>query len=517
VIVDTANFGVGSYVLKTTITPIRTAGQVCDPTGVASRCDTGLICLGDNTCGAPSAPLFTALQALRLDADRIRLVVDGQDVDGDARGIEYQRRNSGGTLLDASAVFAFFSPPVSGSASPFVSALVLTGQTGADVASVEVRIRDDQGLLSAPRTENVVAIPVRASGQVCDLARLRDQCATGTECRDGGGGSGTCQPIDGFDCNDPIDLNALATLASGVWHYAGDTTNGQAAVDPACLAGTGIEKVHVYRPAVRSDLIISTRNPGTTFNTVLYYRLFCGVSGSDACNDDFGGSLQSEIVAANIPANFPIFVFVDGSDALRFGPYELTIREKPLLAEGEACDAAGVQNGCQSGLTCVQGAAGGGHICARPLVINEVYYDDPGADDQYFTEIHGTAGMVLDGYSLVGVNGSDDSTYATLSLNGAVVPADGLLVIGASGVTNVDVVSTTADWQNGPDAIQLRNPAGATLDAVGYGTGATTFRGEGSPAPDPADTQSISRNTSHSDTQDNAVDFTATTPSPGTP
>ena len=45
----------------------RTAGQLCDPSGVANRCATGLSCLpkqdGGTACAAPSAPVFTGFSA----------------------------------------------------------------------------------------------------------------------------------------------------------------------------------------------------------------------------------------------------------------------------------------------------------------------------------------------------------------------------------------------------------------------------------------------------------------------
>jgi hypothetical protein len=63
-------------------------------------------------------------------------------------------------------------------------------------------------------------------------------------------------------------------------------------------------------------------------------------------------------------------------------------------------------------------------------VIQEVLYDGPGTDaDDVFTEIFGIAGMSLDGWSLVGVNGSNQQSYRTVTLEGAVIPNDGILVI----------------------------------------------------------------------------------------
>jgi len=151
---------------------------------------------------------------------------------------------------------------------------------------------------------------------------------------------------------------------------------------------------------------------------------------------------------------------------------------------------------------------------ARAQVINELYYDGPGADTNMFTEILGVPGTDLSGYSLVGVNGADGAAYSTINLAG-VIPADGYFVVGQAGtVVNVDQVAAAADWQNGPDQVQLRQ--GSTiLDSVCYGS--TTFLTcEGTAATDVAPGLSLARCPDGSDTGDNSVDFVSDdTPTPG--
>ena len=63
-------------------------------------------------------------------------------------------------------------------------------------------------------------------------------------------------------------------------------------------------------------------------------------------------------------------------------------------------------------------------------VIQEVFYDALGPDtSSVFTELYGCPGTALNGWSLVGVNGANGRAYRTLELTGAVIPADGLLVL----------------------------------------------------------------------------------------
>jgi hypothetical protein len=157
---------------------------------------------------------------------------------------------------------------------------------------------------------------------------------------------------------------------------------------------------------------------------------------------------------------------------------------------------------------------------ATPL-ISEVYYDAVGADDGLsFIEISGAPGTSLTGLVIEGVNGTGGTITHTLNLTG-VMPADGLFVLadrltgGGTLVADADQI-LDFDLQNGPDSIVLRD-ANGILDAVGYGTFLATdvFAGEGSPAVDPPAGQSVARLFADVDTNDNALDFAASAPTPG--
>ena len=157
-----------------------------------------------------------------------------------------------------------------------------------------------------------------------------------------------------------------------------------------------------------------------------------------------------------------------------------------------------------------------------PVLIQEVLYDGSGTDsEEAFTEISGPGGKVMDGWSLVGVNGSDGQPYRTISLDGATVPADGLLVVAHENATGDALThrdfTANVDWQNGPDAVQLRDPEDEVVDALQYGDAGQHNAGEGNPAPQVTAGQSLSRAADGSDTGDNLADFTAQdSPTPGT-
>ena len=92
------------------------------------------------------------------------------------------------------------------------------------------------------------------------------------------------------------------------------------------------------------------------------------------------------------------------------------------------------------------------------VVINEIDYDQVGADANGFVEIAntGSSAAVLDGISLVLVNGGDGLEYARVDLTGS-------LAAGA-------YLSISIEAQNGaPDGVALIDTAsGALLDALSY-------------------------------------------------
>jgi hypothetical protein len=91
-------------------------------------------------------------------------------------------------------------------------------------------------------------------------------------------------------------------------------------------------------------------------------------------------------------------------------------------------------------------------------VINEIDYDQVGADIGGFVEIANTGGtaVALDGIALVLVNGGDGTEYDRVELTGS---------LAAGGHLSIDV-----DAQNGaPDGIALIDTAtGTLLDALSY-------------------------------------------------
>jgi len=155
---------------------------------------------------------------------------------------------------------------------------------------------------------------------------------------------------------------------------------------------------------------------------------------------------------------------------------------------------------------------------AGDVVINEILYDPEGADKGCFVELFGEPDLKLDNYRLVGVNGDKGQTYGEIKLSGYRISSDGFFVIAQDkSVLNADMIDSSADYQNGPDNIELWG-IDKKVDAVGYGdfTNAT-FTGEGTPTLDLSG-YSIGRRKDGFDSNDNSVDFVGLAlPSPGRP
>ncbi|MDP6945511.1 MAG: lamin tail domain-containing protein, partial [Myxococcota bacterium] len=201
-----------------------------------------------------------------------------------------------------------------------------------------------------------------------------------------------------------------------------------------------------------------------------------------------------------------------------------------LLSGASFCTEDCASGACPEGATCeavidfnydeVCVPVGGGAV--PEVLINEILYDAVGTDYDVFVELWGAPNTILDGITLVGINGSGGADYKEIYLTG-MIGEDGYFVIAhtqaASWIADTaDMLTHKVDYQNGPDSLQLRY-AGAVLDAVGYGAfGADEiFAGEGDAAvTEPVPGQSLGRSDDGVDSDDNGADFSVlSSPSPG--
>ncbi|MDJ0737662.1 MAG: endonuclease/exonuclease/phosphatase family protein [Nostocaceae cyanobacterium] len=101
-------------------------------------------------------------------------------------------------------------------------------------------------------------------------------------------------------------------------------------------------------------------------------------------------------------------------------------------------------------------ASGGGP--ATNVLINEIDADQTSTDSAEFIELYdgGAGNTSLNGLVVVLYNGSSNTVYDAIDLDGQSTDADGYFVIGSANVPNVDLVEfTTNGLQNGADAVAL--------------------------------------------------------------
>lgn len=128
---------------------------------------------------------------------------------------------------------------------------------------------------------------------------------------------------------------------------------------------------------------------------------------------------------------------------------------------------------------CPEGMLGDGITCRRPrrIEINEVDYDQVGADDAEFIEIinRGEERAELEGLVIELFNGDNNEIYRRIPLGplGALAPGEYAVIANTrlplpEGVPNIRIGSS-GFIQNGPDAILIVDEEGRQLDAMVYG------------------------------------------------
>jgi hypothetical protein len=153
--------------------------------------------------------------------------------------------------------------------------------------------------------------------------------------------------------------------------------------------------------------------------------------------------------------------------------------------------------------------------CDGKVVINELMTAGASAYDE-FIELYNPGGCAvpLGGWKLGYRSGTGSAAPPILTFApGSSIPAKSFLVIGRpefSGKKDITITSSTSMAAD-KGQVGLEDDKGTLVDAVGYGA-ATGAYVEGSPAPTPDTSGSISRKTDGVDTNDNAADFAKTKP-----
>ncbi len=396
-----------------------------------------------------------------------------------ATGVDFQNgpdsvvlRDAAGDAVDAVGYGLFTGGAVfagEGSPAPDPSAGVSIGRN-ADSADTDDNAEDFQ-VFDEPS-------PGAANGgePVCGV------CASDADCDDG----------------DPCTENLCNEIACACSALPVDCNDGDACTNDACTPGVGC----TYDEVDCDDGDVCTDD---TCNTMLG----CEHEDNAADCDDDDECTDNDVCAAG----------ECGGDAVDCDDGDVCTDEwcDPV----DRCEYVYNTEPCGDGSICVSGTC----TAVEPppaIVINEVLYNSTGSpDEDAFVELLGPADTVLEGYSLVGVNGTGGTDYKAFNLEGS-TGSDGLFVVAhpkaaPAILAEADMTSSYVDFQNGPDSIQLRR-GDEVIDAVGYGTfdAGDVFAGEGAAAPTSDVNQSIGRDADGKDTGNNASDFEVyALPTPG--
>lgn len=341
-----------------------------EPPPETGQVDRGLVRL-DVTLRANTAPTVTS-GALVLALNDARITAQGNDPDGDARGIALNFLAADGSLLDiygdgtASADDDVFivrfnpaptTPDYDGLATVLGTQVNLAAYLrGVRSPTARMRVFDSAFAMSEPFDAPILEATLVGWNEPCDTTHV---CRPEMTCV--GGTCGAAGPI-GTACGAAIDLMIpppAPDMASTITRTG--TTGagaGNVTVPTTCVAqangSIGAETTYSLTiPDGTFDLSLTTDLMETDdTDTILYVRRECADSGTMlACNDDRAPmDFQSDIQLNNLTAG-TYYVFVERYGGLQTGTIVHALRAtlRAVLASGEACDPAGVQNRCAMG------------------------------------------------------------------------------------------------------------------------------------------------------------------------
>jgi len=236
----------------------------------------------------------------------------------------------------------------------------------------------------------------------------------------------------------------------------------------------------------------------------------CGVCGGpgqityyeDADGDGFGDPNVS-VMACTPPAGFV-------TDMTDLCPNDAGVTPGCTNMAATNFDAAA---NCDDG-SCILAA------CNTGLVINEIDYDQTGTDTGEYIELYNSTAAPItlgagDEIDLINGNGGGSTSYGTVPLSGATIPAGGYYVVcfGNNAAAYCDVTVSNSIQNGAPDAVALVNN-GIICDAVSY-EGDVLGYVEGTGAPADSGDGSIGRDNMGTDSGDNSADFSLGCSSPG--
>ena len=167
----------------------------------------------------------------------------------------------------------------------------------------------------------------------CDPNRGLSRCLPGDLCGSLAGGRFSCQPQE-VECPAffmAVDLNAQAGFT-----YDGNTEGIGSHARGHCGGGAG-DQVFRFAPPTAGTWIIHAEATDPMGDPLIYVRSHCrfpDVQAELGCNDDTSAMNRASRLVLDLPANSPVFIFVDGFDNGNpeeipwRGPFTLTAEQR---------------------------------------------------------------------------------------------------------------------------------------------------------------------------------------------
>jgi hypothetical protein len=268
--------------------PVVAESGACDDSYLQNRCATGLGCKGTpKTCKSGEAPVLTRVGYFDDELGR-RILMEGTDPDGDVKTykVTFLDMNDAPLMIDidndeATLESSFVGDVAATSQGTSYSVRRETSEEFVKlVKKVVVTMTDSGNRASAPVTSNLIGpAPSKNNGVACDPKGF-DRCAAGTVCATTGSTS-RCTILGAARttaCSAALVLNP----AAGINSVRGSIKQPSLWDTPAGCTGTEINqsdavvKLLLAEPAAR--VVITTDNPYTAFDSVLYALQACGDS-----------------------------------------------------------------------------------------------------------------------------------------------------------------------------------------------------------------------------------------------
>jgi hypothetical protein len=311
-----------------TLQGVEAEGAACDPSAITDRCDEGLSCGGTphTTCLAGVAPSLTtvayyggAYAANELfigsdpDEDLASILVSFFDANGNSIMVDLSGDGTGvpasSDLLDARTAagqsFFFQNNPA-----PTFPTLV---------PRISATPIDSFGHSGKAVVANVGAPVIRTPGESCDAYGLT-ACAVGAACSPGTvGATNSCSMVTTLQANKCTAAPQSAT--AGILAAWGGVS-GVSLWDPpaGCSLPTEVGRpealVTLKLAKAVSTLTVSTAQPETDFDTIVYVLPSCATTSAQAlgCNDDAPGQgVASTVTLTSVPAGTYVVVIDSGS------------------------------------------------------------------------------------------------------------------------------------------------------------------------------------------------------------